>query len=329
MIKMNILLTGAFGNVGLSTLKELINRGHDVRIFEIKNSRNKTLAKKFRNKIEIIWGDLRNLEEVEVAIKERDIVIHVAAIIPPLADHKPKFAEAVNVGGTLNIIKAIEKQPQKPRLIFTSSIAIYGDRRKNPLINPSDHPNPNEDDEYAKQKLKCEALIKKSKLDWAIFRLTYIVSPNKLQMDPIMFEMPLETSIEICDTKDVGLALANAVESNEIWGKTLHIAGGEKCRTTYADYLDKMLELFGIGKGALPAEAFNEKEFHCGFMATEKSQELLYYQRHTIDDYYREVKKKVAFMRIFTITFRPIVRKYLLNKSPYYKSYLAKTKIQA
>ncbi|MFX1590175.1 MAG: NAD-dependent epimerase/dehydratase family protein, partial [Promethearchaeota archaeon] len=211
---MKVLLTGAFGNVGLSTLKEMLNRNYDIRIFDIKNRRNKRLANKYKKDVEIFWGDLRNFKDVEKAVHDRDVVVHVAAIIPPLADKKTKFAEAVNVGGTANIIEAMENQPKKPKLIFTSSVAIYGDRLENPLITPEDLPNPNEDDEYAKQKIKCEELIKKSSLEWAIFRLTYIVSLNKLQMDPLMFEMPLETCIEICDTKDVGLALANAVENN-------------------------------------------------------------------------------------------------------------------
>lgn len=321
---MKVLLTGAFGNVGLSTLKELIKRNHNIRVFDIKTKRNKKLANRFKNEdLEIFWGDLRNYKDVEKAVNGIDIVVHVAAIIPPLADKKPKFAESVNVGGTSNIIKAMENQPKKPKLIFTSSVAIYGDRLENPLITPDDPLNPNPDDEYAKQKVKCEELITISSLDWAIFRLTYIVSLNKLQMDPLMFEMPLDTCIEICDTKDVGLALANAVVSEEIWGEIMHIAGGERCRISYREYLNEMLNIFGIGYDFLPAEAFSTKGFHCGFMTTDKSQRFLQYQRYTLDEYFNAVRKKVAVSRIFTMMFRPFARKYLLNKSHYYKEYLS------
>ena len=316
---MKVLLTGAFGNVGLSTLEELIKKGYKVRAFDIKNRKNLKLAKKYKNKVEIIWGDVRNPEDVEKAVEGQDVVIHLAAIIPPLADRNPKLAEAVNVGGTLNIIKAMERQPKKPRLIFTSSVAVYGDRRKSPLIKPDDPPNPNPDDEYAKQKLKCEELIRQSKLEWVIFRLTYIVSPDKLQLDPLMFKMPLDTCIEICHTKDAGLALSNAVENEKIWGKILHIAGGEKCRITYKEYIDKMMEILGLGKGFLPDEAFSKGNFHCGFMTTEESQKLLHYQRHTLDDYFNEVKKKVRFRRYFMKIFKPVIRIYLLRNSPYYK----------
>jgi nucleoside-diphosphate-sugar epimerase len=322
---MKVLLTGAFGNVGLSTLKEMLKRNYNIRIFDIKTRKNKRIAYKYKKSVEVFWGDLRNCKDVEKAVSDIDVVVHVAAIIPPLADKKPKFAESVNVGGTANIVKAMENQPKKPKLIFTSSVAVYGDRLEYPLISTEDLLNPNHDDEYAKQKLKCEELIKKSSLDWAIFRLTYIVSLNKLQMDPLMFEMPLETCIEICDTNDVGLALTNAVVSEEIWGEVMHIAGGEKCRISYREYLKEMLGIFGIGFDELPEEAFSRRGFHCGFMTTHKSQTLLNYQRYTLDDYFNAVRKKVAISRFFTMMFKPIAQKYLLNKSHYYKEYLNKS----
>jgi len=316
---MKVLLTGAFGNVGLSTLEELIKKGYDVRVFDINTHKNRNIANKYKKKVEIIWGDLRNIENVEEAVESQDVVIHTAAIIPPQADRRPKFAESVNVEGTANIIKATEKQTQKPKFIYTSSIAIYGDRCKSPLIRASDHPNPNPEDEYARQKLKCEGLIRNSGLKWIIFRLTYVVSPSKLQMDPLMFDMPLDTSIEICHTKDVGLALANAVESHDIWGETMHIAGGEKCRIIYKDYLNKMTEIFGLGKDFLPDEAFSKGGFHCGFMTTDKSQKYLKYQRYTLDDYFNEVKKKTIVKRHFMKILKPVIRMYLLGKSCYYK----------
>ena len=317
-----VLLTGPFGNVGLSTLQELLKRNHDIRVLDIKTKKNRRIAKNYNDQVEIYWGDIRNYKVVEKAVSGRDVIIHTAAIIPPLADKKPKFAYSVNVGGTSNIIEAMQNQPQKPKIIFTSSIAIYGDRLENPLIRPIDPPNPNPNDEYAKQKLSCEEIIRNSRLKWAIFRLTYIVSTNKLQMNPLMFEMPLDTFIEICDTKDVGYALANAVETDEIWGEILHIAGGERCRISYREYLNEMMDIFGIGADFLPEEAFSKKGFHCGFMTTIKSQRLLNYQRHTLDDYFSDVRKKVAVSRLFIMMFRPIARKYLLSKSDYYRKYL-------
>jgi nucleoside-diphosphate-sugar epimerase len=209
-------------------------------------------------------------------------------------------------------------------MIYTSSISIYGDRRDDPFIKVSDCPNPNKDDTYAKQKLLCEDIIKRSNISRSIFRLSYIVSPGKIDLDPLMFEMPLETCIEVCHTKDVGLALVNALDNPNIWGNTYNIAGGPKCRIVYRDYLHRMLDIFGLNGNLLPPSAFSSDEFHCGFMDTEESQNLLKYQEHTLEDYFEEVKKEVKSMRIinklFPLINRPIAKKRLLNNSPYYSA---------
>ena len=318
---MNILLTGAFGNVGLSTLKELINRGYNVRIFEVPNKKNKKISRRYSKKVEIFWGDIRRKEDVAKAIIDQDIVIHLAAIIPPLADEDPTFATDVNVNGTLNLINEMKSQNNNPKLLFTSSIAVYGDRRENPMIEIDDPLLPSKGDVYANNKIKAEILIRDSGLDFSIFRLTYITSVNKLHMDPLMFHMPLDTPIEICDTEDVGLAIANAIESPDVWGKTFNIAGGKNCRTYYKDYIDKMMELFGLGKNFLPDTAYAKSDFHCGYMNTKNSQSLLNYQRHSLEDYYSEVKKKIGIKKYFTRIIRWLIRLHLLRKSYYYKRF--------
>ena len=136
---------------------------------------------------------------------------------------------------------------------------------------------------------------------------------------PLMFDMPLNTSIEICHTKDVGRALANAIDKPETRGEIMNIAGGEKCRTSYREHLNDMFEIFGLGREFLPEEAFAQSGFHCGFLDTTESQKHLQYQRHTLGDYYKEVKKQMRHRRPFLKCAKPIVRAYLLGKSPYYK----------
>ncbi|MCE5299979.1 MAG: NAD(P)-dependent oxidoreductase [Spirochaetia bacterium] len=317
---MKVLVTGAFGNVGQSVLDELIRKGHTVRTLDIAKTACVPAATVQSGRIEIINGDLRDAATVQKAARGMDVVIHMAAVIPPLADKKPKLTESVNIGGTKNIVDIMENMTVKPKLIYTSSIAIYGDRRKNPMINIDDPVAPNPDDCYAKQKIECEKMIKGSGLTWAILRLTYIVSMDKLRMDPIMYRMPLETSIEICSTKDAGLAVATAVENDGVWGKVLNIAGGERCRTTYGEYIARMMELFGLGKDFPPAGAFAKDDFHCGFMDTRESQRLLNYQRCTLKDYYVDVRKRIGIKRFLMTMIRPFARAYILEKSPYFKN---------
>lgn len=316
-----VLLTGAFGIVGMEVLEWLIKRNYDIRIFDIETSTNKEKSEKYKDRAEIMWGDIRNKKKVDEAVRDIDVIIHLAAIIPPLADKKPDLASEVNVGGVKNIIDAIHQLPNriKPKLIYTSSVSIYGDRRTNPYIKKEDPPNPNPEDYYAQQKLEAERLIQQTPLDWTIFRLTYIVSPHKLEMDPIMFEIPLDTKFEICHAEDVALALVNAIECEEVWGKTLLIAGGKKCRTSYKNYLKRMFDIFGIGFDGFPEEAFSHDKFHCAYMETDTSQQLLKYQNHTIEEYYKEVEQAIGYRYYFYKVFSGIAKYYLLKKSEYYQ----------
>ena len=65
---MKVLLTGAFGNVGTSTLEELAERGHQVRCFDLQTKANRRTAKRFAGQMEVVWGDLRNPEAVADAV---------------------------------------------------------------------------------------------------------------------------------------------------------------------------------------------------------------------------------------------------------------------
>jgi nucleoside-diphosphate-sugar epimerase len=315
---MKILVTGAYGNVGQSTLDELIAKGHEVTAFEADTPRNRTLCLRFKKSVRQLWGDIRNASAVEAAVAGQDCVIHLAAVIPPASIAAPLLAESVNIDGTRNVISAIEKQSPKPDLIYASSIAIYGDRLANPLIRATDEPNPNSDDEYARHKLRCEGIIRATDLNWLILRLTYIVSARRAVPDPLMFEMPLDTRLEICDTRDTGLAFANAAERTGVRKKVLNIAGGERCRISYREYLQQMLEIFGLGWNALPMFAFSRRGYHCGFMDTEESQRLLGYQRVTLDDYLLEVRSIWKSRKFLVRLLRPFIVQWMLLRSPHY-----------
>ncbi|RPJ08147.1 MAG: NAD(P)-dependent oxidoreductase [Spirochaetaceae bacterium] len=314
---MHVLVTGAYGIVGRSAVRELETQGHEVRIFDLYSKKNKHLAGRMRFKAQHAWGDITNLEQVRAAVRGMDAVVHLAAIIPPLADKKPELARSVNVEGTVNVIHAMQELCPDSRLIFSSSIAIYGDRLAAPFIKIDDPLIPNEDDHYAHHKIECERLIRSSRLSWTIMRLSYIVSAEKLKMDPIMFDVPLATSLEICDTTDAGLAIANALAVPESIGETLHIAGGERCRTTYRNYLAAMLDIFGLGHKHMPENAFRHNGFHCGFMDTQRSQSLLRFQRKTLMDYFSEVSKKTRFRKFFLGIIRYFAQKFLYTRSPY------------
>jgi len=318
---MKVLLTGAFGNVGTSTLEELTRRGHTVRCFDLRTKVNEKTARRFGDRIEVMWGDLRRPEDVAAAVRGQDVVVHMAFIIPKMAatgvesEARPDWAREINVGGTRNLIEAMQVQPQPPRLIFTSTYHVYGRTHdQSPPRTISDPVQPIE--HYAHHKVKCERMVRSSGLQWAILRLSAAL-PLAIQLDPGMFDVPLNNRMEYVHTRDVGLALANGVESDEIWGQTLLIGGGKRCQYYYREIVGRVLEAMGVGM--LPEEAFGATPFPTDWVDSSESERLLRYQRRDLGDYIQEMTALAGFRRHLIRMFRPLARWWLLRQSPYYR----------
>lgn len=326
MSKKNILITGASGSVGIKVFHEFYARKdkYNITLFLRGSKKNKKLFKNYIEELNIVWGDLRNYNDVEKAVANQDIVLHLAAVIPVSEESNPESTHAVNVDGTQNIINSMLKQQTKPKIIYTSSVAVYGNRVKKPIIKITDPIRPAKGDFYAVSKIEAEKLIRNSDLDYCIFRLAYCASPAVLKFHPVMFRMPLNTSIEMILTSDIGKALANALEREDIWGKIFNLGGGESCRIRYGDHLDDLYEIMGLGRGFMPKEAFSIEGYHCGFYFDDGVQELFNFRNLTLQDFYKEVKKWIGFKRYLTPLLRWLLRKIFIRKSEYFKEYKKK-----
>ncbi len=323
---MKVLLTGAFGNVGISTLDELLRQGHTVRCFDLRTAVNERTARRYAGRIEVVWGDLRNPADVAAAVAGVEVVLHVAFIIPKMShtgiesELRPDWAAAVNVGGTRHLIQAMQAQPIPPKLIFTSSLHVYGRTQHLPPPRTADEPvHPIE--HYARHKLQCEEMIRTSGLTWAILRLAATL-PIALKLDPGMFDVPLNNRMEYVHTKDVGLALANAVSSDAIWGKTLLIGGGPRCQYTYGEIMARIMAALGLDM--LPAEAFATTPFATDWLDTAESQRLLRYQTRTLDDYLADMTRLMGLRLPFMRLFKPLIRRSLLAHSPHWTRHTAR-----
>jgi len=317
---MNVLLTGAFGNIGQRVLELLVARGHMVRCFDLRTRANERVARRFREQIEVMWGDLRRPEDVAAAVAGQDVVVHLAFVIPKLSatgigsEDQPRRAYAINVEGTRNLIQSMQAMaPHSPKLLFTSSCHVYGQTQHLPpprkVVDPVD---PQE--HYAQHKVICEQFVRSSGLTWAIFRLAAAL-PIRMILDPGMFDVPLDNRIEFVHSQDVALAIANALESEEVWGKTWLIGGGPRCQYTYRELVSQILEAMGIGM--LPEEAFSTTPFAVDWMDTTESQRVLRYRQHDLQDYIRDMKRMLGLRRYLVLAFRPLVRYWLLRQSPY------------
>ena len=323
---MRVLLTGAFGNIGTSTVKELIKQGHTVRCLDLKTRANKRAARRLRGQAEVAWGDLRRPEDVAAAVHGQDVVIHLAFIIPKLSatgiesEKRPDWAREINVAGTRNLLDAMKLLPNPPRVIFTSSCHVYGrTQHQHPPRTVSDPVCPVE--HYTRHKIECEHMVRASGLEWSIFRLGATL-PLTMKLDPGMFDVPMDNRLEFVHTRDVGLALANAVSSEDVWGKLLLIGGGPDCQYYYRGVAWRILDAMGVGM--LPEEAFGSTPFCVDWLDTAESQRMLNYQQRDIEDYIQDMVALLGYRRHVIRLFRPLVRHWLLKKSPYFARSKAK-----
>jgi len=323
-MKQKVLLTGAFGNVGQNTLKQLIMRDHDVTCFDLPNSPNKKVCNKLSKKKQFrtIWGDILNKDDLNKAIKGIECIIHLAAIIPPLSEKNPELARRVNLEGTQNLIEAAKTSPNKPRFILASSASVHGITmhleppvRADAPLNPSDN--------YSTTKVECEKILRESGLPWIILRLA-AVSVEKIprKFDTLLFEMPLEQRIEFVSSTDCGIAFANAVTSDNI-NKVFLIGGGEGCQLIERDFLKGFFDAFGLKM--LPAKAFkvakNKNDWlYIDWMDTKESQEILKFQTETFQEYVNRIKHDYRMRRLGIKIISPLAKFLLLRMSPYFKS---------
>ncbi len=309
-----IFLTGAFGNLGKYTLDELLRRGHEVTCFDLPTKDNTKRARQYDRRVHLVWGDITSYDPLKDAIKNSDVVIHLAALIPPASERNSELAERVNVQGTKNIVDAIQIQRHRPQLLFASSVSVYG-RNQDPSTRRTIDDSLHASDHYTSHKIRCEEYIRAELNDWSILRLGVIPPPLQFKIDLAMYDLPLDTRIHFLHPRDGATAFANSVDNQTIQQKTQLIGGNDSCQTTYGLYLGRIFHSLGLSLP--PAEAFTTQSYYSYWMDTRESQQLLHYQQHSFEEYCAEVEHQNRFIRPLLRPLSPVVRWWMKRKSPY------------
>lgn len=317
---MKVLLTGALGNIGYSTLDALLLEGHDVVALELESKRARKLASGLDDRVRLVWGDITDPESLRAALEGVDAVVHLAGIVPPYVERAPDLARRVNVDATLGLIAQMEASPTAKRLVFASSQGVFGDvqDREPPLrvdmpVSPTDA--------YGRHKVACEQAIRQSRLQWSTLRLAAVTPIHLQAQDPsIMFEFSPDARFEFLHPADAGTAFARAVACEEAIGKILNVAGGEKCRMTYYDFIDDLMGAIGIGP--LPIEAFARTEvprFFGDWVDTEESQRLLQYQTRGLGEQLEDMRRDFGALVPLIRRVRPLATWFVTRSSRHLK----------
>jgi NAD dependent epimerase/dehydratase len=129
--KKKILVTGADGFIGSHLTETLADQGLDVRAFVYYNSFNSwgwldAIPQEKLSRLEVFAGDIRDPNGVRTAMKDIDVVFHLAALIGiPYSYHSPDNYVDTNIRGTLNILQAA-RDGNLERVVVTSTSEVYG-----------------------------------------------------------------------------------------------------------------------------------------------------------------------------------------------------------
>lgn len=132
------LVTGSDGFIGSHLVEALVAEGVKVKAFVFYNSFNswgwiESLPESTRKQLEIFQGDVRDPNGVYTAMKDCEIVFHLAALIGiPFSYHSPDSYVDTNIKGTLNILQAA-RQLEVEKVLVTSTSEVYGTAQYVPI----------------------------------------------------------------------------------------------------------------------------------------------------------------------------------------------------
>ena len=158
---MKIIVTGGAGFIGKHLVGFLVTKGINVTIFDnFSNSEKNSITYLKNQGVRIIEGDIRKRHEIDNAVKDHDVVIHLAAKISVEESIKnPSETFDTNVNGTKNVLHACKEHKIK-KIVVASSAAVYGESEPNIKLTEKSETHPISP--YGESKVMMEKEINKN-----------------------------------------------------------------------------------------------------------------------------------------------------------------------
>lgn len=243
------LITGGAGFLGINLVRYLHANKHKVAIVDVAD-----FDYPEKDRVEIIRGDIRDLELMRKATKGRDVVIHTAAALPLYSE---RDIMTTDVDGTRNVMQASFENKVK-RAIHVSSTAVYGIPDHHPLY---------EDDKldgvgpYGKAKILAEQVcleFRKKGLYAPVIRPKSFIGPERLGVFALFYDwaatghnFPMigngRNRYQLLDVEDLCAAIyLCATKPGDKANDTFNI-GAKEFKTMREDY-QAVLDYAGFGK---------------------------------------------------------------------------------
>lgn len=289
------LITGAAGNIGEKLIKELLNVGkYEITAFDLKSPKALKVFDNYKNKINIVYGDLNDNIIMKALIKDHDIIFHLAGIIPPDAELNANLIDMIDYKGSKNIVDLIREYNPNAYLIYPSTTSVYGNSQKVSLKSDINIYN---NDYYSQNKYKVERYIEKSLKNYTIYRIPLIIDKNNF--NTFMYNIPRNAKVEVITNDLVGIALAKSLDfKRRLNKKTFILSGGKNYRTTTNELLHNILSIQGISLRFLIMTYIIPQNFYTHYYEdSEVLNNIIDFQKGSIKDIYKNYKHLKKFKR--------------------------------
>jgi len=160
-----ILVTGGAGYIGSVLVRQLLEKGYNVRVIDSLKWGGESLYEVMTNEnFEFFKGDIRNTEDIKVALKGVNSVIHLAAIVgDPACSKFSDEAKQTNWDASINLFEECEKTDIE-RFVFASTCSNYGKMKESDnFVKEDSELNPVS--LYAELKVKFENYLLNEKIN--------------------------------------------------------------------------------------------------------------------------------------------------------------------
>jgi len=262
-----VLVTGGGGFIGSHIVARLLSLGHGVRVLDDFSTGRRENLTEVKDRIELVEGDLRDLDAVRRAVAGTTWVFHQAALASVARSvEDPLLTNAVNVAGTLHVLLAA-RDARVRRVIYAASSSAYGDTPTLPKVEtmPASPLSPYALQKYAGEEY-CRMFTRLYGLETVALRYFNVFGP---QQDPastyaavipkfigllVRGEPPTvhgdgEQSRDFTYIDNVVDANLLAAESVTAPGEVINVACGE--RITLNRLLDRIRAILGVSTKAV------------------------------------------------------------------------------
>ncbi len=301
---MAVLITGGSGLIGTYVIKELLTRGEEIIIYDLKPPGD-------ISEIRFIQGTITDKDNLLVTCKKHavDRIIHLAALLQFGCEQRPHDAIEVNVLGTLNLLE-VARDISAKRFVFASSGAVYGPVEETVTEATPLFPSLSL---YGATKHLCEVLgTRYEKVYgipfialryWGVYGPGEVSSPGMAEVfkriessilgkDVVVTEVGPEEKRHFTFVKDAAHAAVLAMGVPLKDSRVFNIAGGEDSYVTFQEFYSTIKRLCPSAGNVL----FHGKGQHRGRVNISKAKkELGYKPQYTLEmgiqediDYWRQ-----------------------------------------